>query len=111
MLDFLNEYIKKNKNFIIKKWRSLVSLIIINLVFACIYYFICNDKDDWEESSQDIIDDEKYPLDKFFRRLYFSFVVFSSVGFGDILPRSKKAKSIVIIQIMLTMVGVLQIIN
>jgi hypothetical protein len=107
---FFGEYMKKNKNFILEKWRSLLSLLLINIFFAFIYYFICNDEEDWEESSQDLVDDEKYPINKFFRRLYFSFVVFSSVGFGDILPRSKKAKSIVIIQIILTMMGILQIV-
>ena len=109
MFDFLRVYFQKNKNLIINKWRSFVSLLIINIVFALIYYYICDDENDWEERVEDRKEDERNSIDKFFRRLYFSFAVFSTVGFGDIIPKSKKTKSIVIVQIILTMMGLLQI--
>ena len=111
ILDFLNVYILKNKKFISKKWRSILSILFINLLFAFIYFYICDDENDWEESIEDTKNDGNNSIDVFFRRLYFSFVVFSSVGFGDIIPKSKKARLLVIIQIMLTMVGVLQILD
>jgi hypothetical protein len=110
MFQFLIIYFNKNKNFFLKKWRSLISLFIINIIFAIIYYYYCDSLDDWDERLEDIEDDRKYPMDKFFRRLYFSFVVFSGVGFGDIIPRSIKAKCIVILQIILSMLGLLQIV-
>jgi len=109
MFDFLRVYFQRNKDLVINKWRSLISLLIINIIFALIYYYVCSEESDWEESSQDLVDDKEYPMNKFFRRLYFSFAVFSTVGFGDIIPRSKKTKSIVIVQIILTMLGLLQI--
>ena len=45
-------------------------------------------------------------VNKFGNRLYFSIVTGSTVGYGDIYPKSKGAKIITSIQI-LTMVGLL----
>jgi len=79
---------------IIKKMIiPFIILISINIVFAFIYLF-CNQPEDWNG-----MDDENDSFAvKLFKRLYFSMTTFSTVGYGDISPKSIRARFIVMIQ-------------
>ena len=69
-------------------------LMLLNIVFAFIYIIFCNSPDDWNGMD----DDKDTFMVKLFKRLYFSMTTISTVGFGDISPKSIKARSIVMLQ-------------
>ena len=80
---------------VIKKMIIPLSLIMItNIIFALIYLVFCNKPEDWNG-----MDDEEDTLQvKLFKRMYFSLTTLSTVGYGDISPKSIKARAIVMCQ-------------
>mgnify|MGYP001193541441 FL=1 len=78
-------------------YQKLAYIIINNIVFLTIYQLVCNDKDDWVGMD----DDDDTTIDRFFNRLYYTVIVFSTIGFGDISPKSKKTKVLTIIHCLL----------
>ena len=70
-----------NKLFIKYKY-----LIITIFSFSFVIFFIINKKDDW----YGLEDKEITYLDS----LYYTFVTFSTIGYGDITPKSVRAKII-----------------
>ena len=68
---------------------SIVSNIIVVIVFAEIYWIL--DQDDKEDHFG-----FKDPIDAY----YFSAVTSSSVGYGDILPKTRKARLLNMVHIM-----------
>lgn len=73
-------------------YQKLAYIMINNIVFLTIYQLVCNDKDDWVGMD----DDDDTTIDRFFNRLYYTVIVFSTIGFGDISPKSKKTKVLTI---------------
>lgn len=78
---------------------SIISNILVVIVFAELYWLL------------DEVDDEDHfgfddPLDAY----YFSMVTSSSVGYGDILPLTKKAKVLNMVHIMTMFFVVLPIV-
>jgi hypothetical protein len=78
---------------------SIIVNILVMIIFSELYWAL--DQDDSEEhfGFEDSVD-----------AYYFSTVTSSSVGFGDVLPRSKKAKILVMIHIMTMFFVVLPIV-
>lgn len=69
-------------------------LILTNIVFAVAYLLFCNHSDDWNG-----MDDQNDSLHvKLFKRVYFSMTTMSTVGYGDISPKSIKARMLVMLQ-------------
>lgn len=80
-----------------QKLRELTTLFIVNVVYSVIYLACCYDAEHWKGMD----DGENHSFgDKLFNRLYFSIVTFSTVGYGDITPVSRTARSLVMIQIL-----------
>ena len=78
-------------------------LMIINIIFAIIYLVFCNKPEDWNG-----MDDEKDTLQvKLFKRIYFSMTTLSTVGYGDISPKSIKARTLVMIQFIFVLFEIL----
>jgi len=69
-------------------------LMFTNVLFGIIYLVFCNQPDDWNG-----MDDQNDSLSvKLFKRVYFSMTTLSTVGYGDISPKSIKARMIVMLQ-------------
>ena len=104
----------KHKNY------KFLNFILITVIFAFIYCFFNNDEFGGINEIQLLLDPGKYDktskilnkqnqikkkngnlrllMEKFFLRLYYSFTVVATVGFGDIYPASLRLKGITIIQ-------------
>ena len=80
-----------------QKMRDLIILFIVNMVYSLIYLACCYDADHWH--GMDLEEDASVG-DKLFNRLYFSIVTFSTVGYGDITPATRKARTLVMAQIL-----------
>ena len=98
-----------------KKNKRFCYFMIITLVFAFIYCLFSNDEFGGMNEIQLLIDRNKKDktskmlekqnkksvnnmLERFLVRLYYSFTVVATVGFGDIYPASLRLKIITIIQ-------------
>tara|TARA_B110000908_G_C10234295_1_gene442403 strand:- start:112 stop:459 length:348 start_codon:yes stop_codon:yes gene_type:complete len=84
----------------------IVMLIILNLFFSLIYVITCNDHEDWngiEEEDDDTI------LSKLFNRFYFAMTTSTTVGYGDISPKSTKARCIVMTHFLFILMNALTI--
>lgn len=68
---------------------SIISNILVVIVFAELYYIL--DRDETEEH---------FGFESLTDAYYFSTVTSSSVGYGDILPKTKKAKILNMVHIM-----------
>ena len=68
------------------------------LVFTIIYMFVGNDPNDWNgiDPTTDIT-----LGDKFFNRLYFTTLSLSTIGYGDITPKTNKLRGLTMIFAML----------
>lgn len=67
-----------------KIFTKLVSLIVITLIFGYMFTFF-NDKDDWAFT-------EKDAQMTYSNGIYFSVVTLSTVGYGDITPKSIRVR-------------------
>ena len=76
----------------IQKFSIIIGFIIL---FAIIYTIACPTTDHWKGLTDD---NDKTMFDKFFNRLYFSLTTMTTIGYGDISPLSKTARSIVLLQ-------------
>lgn len=77
------------------KIKNFSIIIGILIVFAVIYTIACPTTDHWKGLNN--INDATL-FDKFFNRLYFSLTTMTTIGYGDITPDSKTARSIVLLQ-------------
>ena len=77
------------------KINNFSIIIGILIVFAIIYTIACPTTDHWK-GLNDLNDSTL--TDKFFNRLYFSLTTMTTIGFGDITPVSKTARSLVMLQ-------------
>lgn len=103
--------------FLKNKQKKFIGYIFFTIIFACIYCFFHNDEFGGINEIQLLIDKNKKDktskllarqekktvnnlLERFFIRLYYSFTVVATVGFGDIYPASLRLKAITLIQFM-----------
>tara|TARA_Y100000766_G_C18898462_1_gene602153 strand:- start:662 stop:973 length:312 start_codon:yes stop_codon:yes gene_type:complete len=63
------------------------------LLFFVVFIFMTMGWDNEEWNGLDETNDKTFE-DKFINRMYFTFVTFSTAGYGDISPKSKKLKII-----------------
>jgi hypothetical protein len=77
---------------------KLGAYILITLLFSCIYYG-CTNKDDWGIIANYINHKRKKKNIDYFDMLYFSTVVSSLLGLGDIFPVSAFAKKLVMLEL------------
>lgn len=77
------------------KINNFSIIIGILIVFAVIYTIACPTTDHWKGLND--LNDSTI-TDKFFNRLYFSLTTMTTIGFGDITPVSKTARSLVMLQ-------------
>ena len=99
------------------KQKKFIGYILLTIFFACIYCFFHNDEFGGINEIQLLIDKNKKDktskllakqekktvnniLERFFIRLYYSFTVVATVGFGDIYPASLRLKAVTVIQFM-----------
>ena len=70
--------------------------IILNSIFIPVYYYFCNEPDDWAYDEHNKNKPEENAL---FNRVYHTLMVSTTIG--DIHPRSVKARAITLVQAML----------
>lgn len=87
--------------------RDLTILFIVNIVYSIIYLIFCYDAEHW--NGMDLEGDPSLS-DKLFNRLYFSVVTFSTVGYGDITPATRIARTLVMMQILFNINGIVNLI-
>ena len=91
-------------NSILEKTRIYFIVILFIAVVCLIFGW---DTYHWKGIEDD---DDVTLIDKFFNRLYFSFITFSTIGYGDITPKSKQMRLIIMTLSMFILVGVVHII-
>ena len=78
------------------------SLIILLILFTTTYMVLTYDSKHWtglDETNDSTI------LDKLSNRAYISAMIFSTVGFGDISPKTRFCKTIVNVHLFLVLIG------
>jgi len=86
-----------------KKLINFSIIIGFIFLFAVIYTIVCPDVEHWKGINKE---NDKNIYDKFFNRLYFSFTTMSTIGYGDISPVSKTARSLVLLQMFLFLLNI-----
>lgn len=74
----------------------MIRIILFSIslfIYQITYYLFCNDKDFKIRCNSG---NEKIDL---FNLFYFSIITQSTIGFGDIVPQTKKSKAIVVLQV------------
>jgi len=89
-----------------KVLKPIAILLILNLLFSFIYVITCNDHDDWNGVEEE---DDDHILSKIFNRFYFSMTTSTTVGYGDISPKSTKAKCVVMLHFLFILLNALTI--
>lgn len=87
--------------------QNMQVYVIVILCASIICLMFGWDTEHWTgiEKEEDIL-----ICDKFFNRMYFSFMTFSTIGFGDISPKSKQMKSVIMAMSVVILVGFVHII-
>ena len=79
---------------VVKKIFSILAFILfLILLLTIILMIFCRDG---SENFNGLPPDETFS-DAFFNRLFFSSITISTIGYGDISPKSKKCKTIIMI--------------
>jgi|SaaInlStandDraft_1057018.scaffolds.fasta_scaffold42443_3 hypothetical protein len=83
----------------------LTVTLLSNVIFAVLYLFLCNDPEDWDgmDNANDSVGK------KLFNRLYFTMTTNTTVGYGDITPKSVKAKILVMMHFLVVFTNIIVI--
>tara|TARA_Y100001934_G_C11785469_1_gene510205 strand:+ start:118 stop:429 length:312 start_codon:yes stop_codon:yes gene_type:complete len=87
-----------------KKVNKLLMFLSSILVFAIIYHKVCDASDFFSNIKEKERHTGLEPMQKFFDAIYFSTIVQSTVGYGDISPKNNKAKWLVVSQVMISFI-------
>ena len=87
-----------------KRLSKLLMFISSILVFALIYHNWCDASDFYSNIKETHRGRGLQPMVKFFDAVYFSTVVQSTIGYGDISPKNNMAKLFVLCQVMISFV-------
>ena len=71
--------------------RILLKLFVLMLVFSCI--FATFDHTHWKGL---VVDDDVNVFERFMTRLYFTSTTMSTVGYGDIVPKTHSCRNVVV---------------
>ena len=74
-------------------FRRFMLYISTLFIFALIYVYVGNDPNDWNGIDPD---NDITLLDKFFTRLYFTTISLSTIGYGDISPKTTRLRALTI---------------
>lgn len=91
---------------LISKFSTIYALIILMTVLLLVF---CQDS--YRHFNGITPDMDQSVWDKIYNRLYFSVTTCSKVGYGDITPKSKLAKAIVMSFMILIMANILSMIE
>ncbi len=84
--------------------RKAIAHVITVLVFSMIYtIYFENDEYGDIHDPQDTLDDD-YPFFKWLDRLYYTVNIQSTVGLGDVYPKSRRVRYVTLLQIIIVMV-------
>ena len=72
-----------------KNVYEILVIIGVTLLFAVLYTILCPSTSDWKGLDNY---EDKTILDKFFNRLYFSLTTMTTIGYGDVVPKTKKGR-------------------
>ena len=75
-------------------FRRLLIYIFTLFIFTLLYLYIGYDSEDWNGI---VPDKDKTLVDKFFTRFYFTTLSLSTIGYGDITPKTNRLRSLTII--------------
>ena len=64
------------------------------IIFSCVYLLVGFDTDEWNGLEKE---DDDTLAKKAFNRFYFTIISFSTIGYGDISPKSFKLKGVTIV--------------
>ena len=97
-IDNLIYYI--NNNIKDKLSAKIILNLLIYILFVCCYLFFINDFDHSVKNEK-----ENYTYtDNLISVIYFGLTTHTTVGFGDIIPRTNRLKTLISIHILLTFV-------
>lgn len=100
---FLNLSLFKNR----KKFMIIMQYYLIILLFFTLLYTIFGySSDDWNGMENE--NDNTF-FEKFFNRFYFSSITFSTIGYGDISPKTYILKILTVIFAVLIVSGIFTI--
>ncbi len=81
---------------------KLIFLLCIVVIFTLLYYFLVSDADNWNNRSSDA----NLSL---FDCSYFVVITFSTIGYGDLSPKSNTARILTMILTIVVIVGLMDI--
>lgn len=81
-------------NFMITIFSQLFIGLLFSILFSIIFLYFGWKTNDWNGISPK---EDKSLLDKFFNRFYFTIITLSTIGYGDITPKTRLLKVITII--------------
>ena len=82
--------------------KGILAVISI-IIFSLIYMFFDNN----EFSGLREIKNKKYSVENYFDRLYYSTIIQTSIGIGDIYPATEKVRIVTMIQALSTILIIL----
>ena len=85
---------------------NLLILTLMIIIFGLINTNLTN-VDEWVGNNAP--NEKSSYLDRLFNMIYFSSTTFSTVGYGDIYPKSKRAKILVMLQHIIILAGLIRI--
>ena len=74
-------------------------------IFVSIYLFLCRDYSHFNGIDKN---KDKHFSDAFLNRFYFVLITFTTIGYGDITPRSTRARVITCLIILFIMISILK---
>lgn len=94
-------------------YQKVIQFVTLVIIFAIIYYFFCAKSDfnmdlikktKKKNHNDTYLDFLRYEINLFSSFIYFSFVVQSTIGFGDITPKTFLSRVLVMLQVISSLI-------